>query len=242
MIDFLLIAAPRTGSNHLCTLLNSDPSITAHYEIFHRDGIFLASGTNASREFKNLTIEDRDRNRVEFLENLKRFDSERKVGFKIFPSHADTMMHFLLEERSIKKILLYRSNILALYASDLIANNQNKFVTLKGEDSSQGKVEFLPEKFEKFEEFLTAWFQEAMFRIASTGQSYFFMPYEKVNDQAMLAGLTAYITEAPSQGKLQSSHVKSGTIDVLQRFSNPDIVNEYLEGRQLQLWRYDSPG
>jgi hypothetical protein len=38
--SFCIITQPRTGSNHLCGLLNSHPEIVCHYELFNRRRIY----------------------------------------------------------------------------------------------------------------------------------------------------------------------------------------------------------
>ena len=42
MTRFVILAVPRTGSNLLCTLLNSHPEILCHHEVFNPQGIFTA--------------------------------------------------------------------------------------------------------------------------------------------------------------------------------------------------------
>ena len=38
---FVILAAPRSGSNLLCTLLNSHPEILCHHEVFNPVGHLL---------------------------------------------------------------------------------------------------------------------------------------------------------------------------------------------------------
>ena len=42
MTRFVILAAPRTGSNLLCTLLNSHPQVLCHHEVFNPGGVFTA--------------------------------------------------------------------------------------------------------------------------------------------------------------------------------------------------------
>ena len=82
MQRFVVLAVPRTGSNLLCTLLNSHPEILCHHEVFNPQGIFLAlSHRDQVQQFGDMT--DRDQEPLAFLESV--WDSganHRCVGFK----------------------------------------------------------------------------------------------------------------------------------------------------------------
>ena len=41
---FVILGAPRTGTNLLCTLLDSHPDVLCHHEVFNPAGIFWALG------------------------------------------------------------------------------------------------------------------------------------------------------------------------------------------------------
>ena len=64
---FVILAAPRSGSNQLCTLLNSHPEILCHHEVYNPSAIFYAL------DLRDGTIElgtrdERDWRPLEFLE------------------------------------------------------------------------------------------------------------------------------------------------------------------------------
>lgn len=48
---FVIIANPRTGSNHFIDLLNSHSHISCHREVFHRDSVYLMEGTRTDLIF-----------------------------------------------------------------------------------------------------------------------------------------------------------------------------------------------
>jgi LPS sulfotransferase NodH len=64
---FVILAAPRTGSNWLCSLLNSHPDVLCHHELFNPSGVFYALG-HRDGALDLGTPEERDRRPLAFLE------------------------------------------------------------------------------------------------------------------------------------------------------------------------------
>ena len=60
---FVILAAPRSGSNQLCTLLNSHPEILCHHEVYNPSAIFYALEYRGG-SLDLGTIDDRDRRRL----------------------------------------------------------------------------------------------------------------------------------------------------------------------------------
>lgn len=119
---------PRTGGNYLCSLLNSHPEIICHYEVFHLEEIYYAD------EYHHLnlcTLKERDRRPEEFLNRLwKASFSHNIVGFKIFPHHNRTAFTQVMEDGSVRKLLLSRKNRIRTYVSLLIAYKTNQWSTI----------------------------------------------------------------------------------------------------------------
>jgi hypothetical protein len=124
---FVILAAPRSGSNLLCTLLNSHPDIVCHHEVFNPQGIFYAL------EYRDAppdlgTREDRDREPLEFLAHLWREDwGVPHVGFKMTRGQDERILTAVLEDRDIRKIVLRRANPLRTYVSELISRETGKW-------------------------------------------------------------------------------------------------------------------
>src|SRR5580693_4511868 len=106
MKRFVILAAPRTGSNWLCSLLNSHPEILCHHEVFNPAGIFYALG-HRDGTLDLGTIEERDRRPLEFLERLWRAPLGLPcVGFKMTRGQDERVVQAVLEDRGVRKILL----------------------------------------------------------------------------------------------------------------------------------------
>ena len=69
MTRFVILAVPRTGSNLLCTLLNSHPQILCHHEIFNPAGVFAAPDYTGS-DLKVDQLGERDDDEPGFLQRV----------------------------------------------------------------------------------------------------------------------------------------------------------------------------
>jgi LPS sulfotransferase NodH len=118
---FIILAAPRTGSNLLCTLLNSHPEVLCHHELFNPGGIYYAL------DYRDGTLdlgslEARERDPFGFLRSVwMHTQGAGCVGFKITRGQNDAVMEALLGDPGVLKILLYRRNRLKTYVSEQLA-------------------------------------------------------------------------------------------------------------------------
>lgn len=236
MLDFIIIAAPRTGSNHFCTLLNGAPGVVAHYEILHPHGVWFAGDTGAAATLGEITVEERDADLSRFLWRVKNADGCRAVGCKIFPGHSPDLTRRLLADRLVKKVVLYRQNLLAMYASTQIAAASNKF----HHAADDRQAHFDGEDFEAFAQSTRAWYHSCTSTLAESGQAFFFVPYEMLSSASLIAGAQSFVSGRPSNGAAQSDHAKMGAQDVLARFSNREDVQSYIEANGFAHWSYDA--
>ncbi|MCD4743969.1 MAG: sulfotransferase domain-containing protein [Desulfobacteraceae bacterium] len=121
-IQFAIIANPRTGTNHFIDLLNSHPDISCHREVFHRDTVYLLDGTHDDLLMK------RNKNPLAFLKELFASSATKACGFKIFMDHDDSVLDAVLRDPKIKKIVLYRPNLLAVHSSAQIAVAEQRWI------------------------------------------------------------------------------------------------------------------
>ena len=131
---FVILAAPRTGSNLLCTLLNSHPEVLCHHELFNPHGIFYALECRDGS--LNLgDMEARDRDPFRFLQRV--WDSARGascVGFKMTRGQHEEVMHGLIGDSDVRKILLHRRNRLKTYVSEQIAMRTDRWEVYSRKD------------------------------------------------------------------------------------------------------------
>lgn len=121
MIRFVILAAPRTGSNLLCTLLQSHPDVLCHHEIFNPDGIFTALPLRATDSgFGGMA--ERDADPLGFLERVWiNGQGHKSVGFKMTHRQQVEVFNKVCADPDIHKIVLKRRGALKTYVSYLLA-------------------------------------------------------------------------------------------------------------------------
>jgi LPS sulfotransferase NodH len=134
---FVIIAAPRTGSNLLCTLLNSHPEVLCHHELFNPQGIYTAL-TLRDRPPALGTIEDRDRDPLAFLARAWQTGAGFGcIGFKWTRGQNETVLRAVVEDPDVKKIVLRRRNRIKTFISEKIAQQTQQWEVYDEHDLSR---------------------------------------------------------------------------------------------------------
>lgn len=120
-VRFVIFAAPRTGSNLLCSLLNSHPEILCHHGLFNPGGIHYALDHRS--DGLNLgSVAERDHDPETFLALVwRRTFGNHAIGFKHNRGENEIAMRALLRDRSVRKIILRRHNRIKAFVSERIA-------------------------------------------------------------------------------------------------------------------------
>lgn len=134
-MKFVILAAPRTGSNMLCTLLQSHPDVLCHHEIFNPEGIFTALPLRNS-SFSIGSMEDREHAPLEFLKRMwENSLGYNNVGFKMTHRQQPRILEAVCSDTSIHKIILKRKAKLKTYISKLIAERSGVWEDYQEEDA-----------------------------------------------------------------------------------------------------------
>jgi hypothetical protein len=121
LTKFVILAAPRTGSNLLCTLLHSHPDVLCHHEIFNPEGVFVAQPLRQT-EFLLGSVAQRNSNPIQFLQKVWSHNlGYQWTGFKMTHKQQPDVFKAICEDASIHKIVLRRKAKIKTYVSKLIA-------------------------------------------------------------------------------------------------------------------------
>lgn len=134
MTRFAILAAPRTGSNLLCTLLNSHPRVLCHHEVFNPQGVFTAHDYHG--DVLNVdSLGQRDDDPLGFLKLVWQTGSdEMAVGFKWTRGQDQRVLRSVLEDADVKKIILRRRNRIKTYVSERIAQETHQWEVYSPQD------------------------------------------------------------------------------------------------------------
>jgi LPS sulfotransferase NodH len=116
---FVIACFPRTGSNWLCALLNSHPSILCHAEVFSPDQIWYEyRHTQRSAMAAAWTMDKRDRDPAAFLESVFADDcGHDAVGIKMLNWQQVELLQHLARQRDVYKVILQRRNRVRAFLS-----------------------------------------------------------------------------------------------------------------------------
>jgi LPS sulfotransferase NodH len=139
MTRFAIIAVPRSGSNLLCTLLNSHPDILCHHEVFNPQGIFTAL-SHRDLPLDLGTIQQRDRDPLGFLDRVWQTGRDYAcVGFKWTRGQNELVLRHVLTAPDIKKIVLRRGNRIKTFISEKIAQQTQQWEVYDRQELSQSR-------------------------------------------------------------------------------------------------------
>lgn len=229
---FVILAAPRTGSNLLCTLLNSHPSIVCHHELFNPRGIFVAlDHRNGSLALG--TVVQRDRSPLRFLDRVWELSlGARHIGFKLTRGQADPVMRHVLRDSSVSKIVLRRANRLKTFVSELIAEHTDQWEAYNGgpemSPSPMVKVE-LP-ALDAHARLNEAFYEGLRHELALGHQPYLDLLYENLHSRREHTRALSFLGVTPPHPRLSAASVKQSGRDLRAMIANFDELDVALRG------------
>jgi hypothetical protein len=229
MQHFAIIAAPRSGSTRLCDILGRHPSVACHNEIFHPDEVQAHFPRDLNLEIMNCAFRDADPKA--FLDKFLAFNEQwfrgrQRHGFKVMLDRNQLLMmcEVVCPDPRLAKILLYRENLLAGYASVALAMATGVWHRTRPEsESAPGpKIEFDWDRFYSFagEQIMArAAAEDAMRR---SHQLFLPLTYEETLTKRGMSRVWDFLN-LPA-GDDEGNYRKTNTRRLLDCFSNPDVV------------------
>lgn len=241
---FVIVGGGRSGSSHLVWTLNRSPDVMCHSEVFHGKQVPLRLAERAAEQAGSgdpaaTRAQLTDLRSVDPFSYLERVYVTTKgkpvVGFKMFRAHNPLVLDRILVDAGIRKILLFRANALARYASLQTAHAMGDW---HGKDKP--RVSFDPEKFVEVTEGYTRFIEETLNALTASNQPYRFVRYDELNNPALLQSLMTFLgaRALDFNDGAKRSEVRASP-DILSRFSNPEDAEAFLRGRGLMHWAYE---
>ncbi|MGD0190894.1 MAG: sulfotransferase [Rhizomicrobium sp.] len=237
LMDFIIVAMPRTGSNFLVAQLNAQPDIWCHGEVFADHHVWAKYSKNqkASRmgrepELLNL----RESHLKDFLEALSRENGGRAhVGAKILFSH----IHFdaIASDKAIKKIVLLRQNVLAQFASRSVSLATGAWNPQQMEKATREPVKFDATEFVKHYNRYVKSYRSLFASLNRSGQRYWVIRHDELNNDSAIEGVLSFLGAGASIVTAKHPDVRA-PLDVVSRFSNQNDVLEFLRQNDKMAW------
>jgi hypothetical protein len=224
-------------------VLNEHPEIACHGEVFHGRNVVHVRITHIPEgpEREALKLELcalRGRDPFAYLERVYALGAERPiVGFKIFERHNPNILEYLLGEASIRKVVLFRANGLARYASLRLAHETGQW----GKTVTRPLVQFVEEDFLEQYDFYVSFIDQTIRTLISANQPFCVLRHDELNNAATIAGLVHFLgATRPMPSMSPKARIEGrGSPDIVARFSNPLEVEAFLRERGLMHWAYE---
>jgi LPS sulfotransferase NodH len=235
-IRFVILAAPRTGSNMLCSMLNSHPLVLCHHEVFNPEGIHYALDRR-SGEINLGSPAERDRDPVGFLRRLwQRSGGAKAVGFKLNRGQNHAAFHAVLPDPAIRKIIILRRNRVETFLSELIALETGRWESYATSDvrpyarTIHVDVRQLHDHVARNQGYYAA----IRDILAATGQRHLEVAYEDLGRRAEQRRILNYLGVRAGNAALQPATRKVNARDLRDIIANHAALAAALAGSELE--------
>jgi LPS sulfotransferase NodH len=233
---FVIFAAPRTGSNWLCTLLDSHPAVLCHHEIFNPEGIHYSVSLR-SGELDLGTVEARDRDPASILERLwKASFGHRWVGFKLNRDQSARAFALVLADPQIRKIVMRRRHRIRTFLSEHVALATGEWESYAWSNVSErsAPVNVDPDALRAQVARNEDYFKGLEERLRETDQAYLEVTYEALTDVDEQARILSFFDLEMPGGGLRGATRKQGTRSLRDAIANFDQLARQLAGTELE--------
>jgi LPS sulfotransferase NodH len=232
---FVIFAAPRTGSNWLCSLLDSHPSVLCHHEIFNPEGIHYSVSLR-SGELDLGTVAERDRDPAAVLARLWQATLGRRwVGFKLNRDQNARVFALVLADPDIRKIVMKRRNRIRTFLSEHVALATGEWESYPWSNVSERKVQVTidPASLRAHVARNDQYFKALEDSLRETGQTYLEVTYEALTDVDEQARILSFLDLDMPEGGLRGATRKQGRGDLRDAIANFEQLARHLAGSEL---------
>jgi LPS sulfotransferase NodH len=235
-VRFVIVAARRTGSNWLCTLIDSHPAILCHHELFNPAGIFQAQRLRDDALCLGSVIE-RDADPMNFLDRIWFHSGGYDcLGFKLTPGQAEPVFEHVLADPSVRKIVLRRRNRVKTCVSEKVALLLDSWEVYDEADLpvEKPRIDLDPQELQEHAARNERFYERVEASIEGTGQTCLRVDYEDLGSPEEHGRLLRYLDAVPNDAPLEPTSVKQNPVDLREIVRNFDALAEALRGDPLR--------
>ncbi|MDQ3982524.1 MAG: sulfotransferase, partial [Actinomycetota bacterium] len=207
---FVILGAPRTGTNLLCTLLGSHPRILCHHEVFNvRDIIWSLDHRDGRIDLG--TTSERDADPLGFLAKVWRLDlGHAAVGFKLTAGSTSPasiepdllapaqpiarVLKHVVAERQVLKVVVKRRSRVSTYLSEKVANTLDQWEAYDARDLlPRPRVSLELAELAALVRRNDFFYEHVEGGLRSTGQRWLTLWYEDLLDPALHRGVLRFL-------------------------------------------------
>lgn len=237
MTRFVILAAPRTGSNLLCSLLDSHPDILCHHELFNHDGIFPSRAMRGHDDTFFGTVAERDADPDRFLTRVWQAaeeDGVSCVGWKWTRGENETALQRMLHDANVRKIVLYRRNRVKTFVSERIAQVTQQWEVYDSQELiAAPRVRVDAQDLQRHIHINERFYAELEASLQATHQPVFSVLYESLFDIEVQQQLLQFLQVRDTTHPLVAASVKQNADDLRDSVVNFEELSEELASTAL---------
>ncbi len=225
---FVILSARRSGSNLLCTLIDSHPDALCHHELFNPRGIFTALDMRDTATPLH-DIAARERDPVAYLAQVWRYArGQACIGFKMTPDQHPEMLRAVLGDAGIAKIVLRRNNPLRALVSERIAEITGRWEAYAGETHSapHPRIHVERDELDRHVRQMDAFYDSLTSAMQRSGQRWLELRYESLFDAGEQQGLCDFL--GLSWRPLQARSIRQNPEPLERLLDNADALRRSL--------------
>jgi LPS sulfotransferase NodH len=231
---FVILSARRSGSNLLCTLIDSHPDALCHHELFNPRGIFTALDLrDIATPLHDIAARERDP--VAYLAQVWRYARGHAcVGFKMTPEQHPEILRAVLDDAAIAKIVLRRDNPLRALVSERIANMTGRWEAYAGETEAapHPRVHVERDELDRHVRQVQAFYDGLTDVMRRCGQRWLELRYESLFDGDEQHRLCDFLGLSPRP--LQARSIRQNPEPLERLLDNADALRRSLASTPLE--------
>jgi len=236
-VRFVIFAAPRTGSNMLCSMLNSHPLVLCHHELFNPEAIHYALDHRAG-QINIGSLAERDHDPLGFLARRWRYSGgAQALGFKLNRDQNEAASTAVMSDTDIRKIVLVRRNRVETFVSELIAQTTGRWESYATSDLRPygGTIHVDARELRDHVERNRAYYSAIREALISTGQPHLEIAYEDIGRSSEQRRILDYLGVPSGRMILQPATRKVNTSNLRELVANHTALAAALAGSELEV-------
>jgi LPS sulfotransferase NodH len=234
-IRFVIVAARRTGSNLLCTLLGSHADVLCHHELFNPSGIFYALPLRESG-FSLGTLAERAADPLAFLARV--WDTnlgKRCIGFKMTRGQDPKVLDAVLADAQVRVIVLRRANRIKTFVSELRAEATKRWEVYDPAEveASRPRMRVDPRALDAYIAQNEAFYSEVDSALARCGSPVLRVTYERLFRDDEQRRMLDFLGLPAGGVVLSARSVKQNSCDLRDLIENYDALAHEFVGTAL---------
>jgi hypothetical protein len=244
-IKFVILSMPRTGSSMLTQWLSTHKDVRCLPAIFsdagwppkdaRGEGALGWIRTHVAPEWDKLELRLAKPTKL-LREIVAKSADKAAVGFKHHLGADEITEPILGRGAGTRKIILTRNNLLAAYSSHKVAAATGQGAARVGQSIARATVPFRPEEFSRFIAKRRELYGHAREQARKPMME---VDYTMVRTEAGIAQIGQFLGVDP-EGFGRQQTAKRNSDDIVSRFSNPEVVMNYLRQHGLERWTTES--